>query len=161
MHLYSSHVFSSLSFHTHTFGLNFLRQLFLALNHMSITHTHTQPFNGLWSGTTRVGRYQKKHSPTNIHPELSDHRTSFIIFLHLQWSMASSSFIYVLDSPLVQPLSRSSLVLVGLPLGLGPSSSYSIHFFTQSSSSFRSTCHTNAACSAAIPLLCHLMCAKA
>ena len=49
-------------------------------------HTHT-PFNGLWSGTTRVGRYQKKHSPTHTHP---DHRTSFIIFLHLQRSMASS-----------------------------------------------------------------------
>ena len=48
-------------------------------------HTHTQPFNGLWSGTTRVGRYQKKHSPTHTHP---DHRTSFIIFLHLQRSMA-------------------------------------------------------------------------
>ena len=31
------------------------------------THTHTQPFNGLWSGTTRVGRYQKKHS----HPSWS------------------------------------------------------------------------------------------
>ena len=43
--------------------------------------THTQPFNGLLSGTTRVGRYQKKHSPTHTHP---DHRTSFIIFLHLQ-----------------------------------------------------------------------------
>ena len=25
-------------------------------------NTHTQPFNGLWSGTNRVGRYQKKHS---------------------------------------------------------------------------------------------------
>ena len=48
-------------------------------------HTHTQPFNGLWSGTTRVGRYQKKHSPTHTHP---DHRASFIIFLHLQRSMA-------------------------------------------------------------------------
>ena len=27
-------------------------------------HTHTQPFNGLWSGTTCVGRYQKKHPLT-------------------------------------------------------------------------------------------------
>ena len=53
------------------------------------THTHTQPFYGLWSGTTRVGRYQKKHSPTHAHP---DHRTSVIIFLHLQRSMASSLF---------------------------------------------------------------------
>ena len=31
-------------------------------------------------------------------------------------------------------------VLFGLPLRLGPSTSYSIHFFTQSSSSFRRTC---------------------
>ena len=52
-------------------------------------HTHTQPFNGLLSGTTRVGRYQKKHSPTHTHP---DHRTSFITFLHLQRSMASFLF---------------------------------------------------------------------
>ena len=46
-----------------------------------------RPFNGLWSGTTRVGRYQKKHSPTHTHP---DHRASFITFIHLQRSMASS-----------------------------------------------------------------------
>jgi len=31
-------------------------------------------------------------------------------------------------------------VLFGLPLGLGPSTSYCMHFFTQSSSSFHSTC---------------------
>jgi len=31
-------------------------------------------------------------------------------------------------------------VFFGLPLGLAPSTSYSIHFFTQSLSSFRSTC---------------------
>ena len=43
-----------------------------------VPHTHTQPFNGRWSGTTRVGRYQMKHSPTHTHP---DHRTSFINFL--------------------------------------------------------------------------------
>ena len=38
------------------------------------THTHTQQtfFNSLWSETTRVGRYQKKPSPTHTHP---DHRT--------------------------------------------------------------------------------------
>ena len=47
-----------------------------------------RPFNGL-SGTTRVGRYQKEQSPTHTHP---DHRASFIIFLHLQRSMASSLF---------------------------------------------------------------------
>jgi len=42
--------------------------------------------------------------------------------------------VYELDSPLGQPLSRSSLALGG------PSTSYSMHFFTQSPSSFRSTC---------------------
>ena len=48
-----------------------------------------QPFNGRLSGTTRVGRYQKKHSPAHTHP---GQRTSFITFLHLQWSTASSLF---------------------------------------------------------------------
>ena len=62
---------------------------FSALETVLIIHTHTQPFNGLLFGTTRVGRYQKKHSPTHTHP---DHWTSFIIFLHLQRSMASSLF---------------------------------------------------------------------
>ena len=96
--------------------------------------THTQPFNGLLSGTTRVGRYQKKHSPTHTH---HDDRTSFIIFLHLQRSMASSLF-----SLRAWQSSRTTSVqvLFGLPLGLGPSTSYSMHFFTQLSSSFRSTC---------------------
>ena len=45
-----------------------------------------QPFNGrLKSGTTRVGRYQQKHSPAHTHP---GQRTSFITFLHLQQSTA-------------------------------------------------------------------------
>ena len=112
------------------------------------THTHnTQPFNSLWSGRTRVGRYQKKHSPTHTHP---DHRTSFIIFLHLQRSMASSLFILrAWQSSCTTYLQ----VLFGLPLGLGHSTSYSIHFFTQSSSSFRSICPYQCSLSAAIPML--------
>ena len=48
-----------------------------------------QPFNGRLSGTTRVGRYQKKHSPAHTHP---GQHTSFITFLHLQRSTASSLF---------------------------------------------------------------------
>ena len=48
-----------------------------------------QPFNGRLSGTTWVGRYQKKHSPAHTHP---GQRTSFITFLHLQPSTASSLF---------------------------------------------------------------------
>jgi len=74
------------------------------------THTHThrhttaQPFNGRWSRTTRIGRYQKKHSPTHTHP---DHQTSFINFLHLLRSIASSVFSL---RALGCPLSGSSLV---------------------------------------------------
>ena len=106
-----------------------------------------RPFNDLWSGTTRVGRYQKEHSPTHTHP---DHRASFIIFLHLQRSMASSLF----NLRAWQSSRTTSFqVFFGLPLGLEPSTSCSIHFFTQSSTSFRNTwpyqrslfcCSTNA-----------------
>ena len=92
--------------------------------------THTQPFNGLWSGTTRVGRYQKKHSPAHTYP---DHPTSFINSLHLLRSLFS---VRARQSSLTTSLQ----VLFGLPPGLGPSTSYSMHFFAQSSSSFRSTC---------------------
>ena len=38
------------------------------------THTHSP-----LSGTTWIGRYQKKHSPTHAHP---DHQISYIDFLH-------------------------------------------------------------------------------
>jgi len=106
------------------------------LSHLQILwqETPTQRFNSLWSGTTRVGRYQMKHSPTHTHP---DHRTSFINFLHLLRSIASSLFsLYARQSS----LTISVQVLLGLPLGLGPSTSYSMHFFTRSSSSFHSTC---------------------
>ena len=68
-------------------------------------HTHTQPFNGLWCGTTRVGRYQKKHQfwSSDILYHLAPFTTINGILYY--------SF-YVLDSPLVQPLSRSSLVFL-------------------------------------------------
>jgi len=82
----------------------------------------------------------------------------FIIFLHLQRSMASSLFILCAWR---SSRTTSLQVLFGSPHGLGLSTSYSIHFFTQSSSSFRSTCpyqrslfccNTNAMSS--IPSLC-------
>ena len=98
------------------------------------THTHTKPFNGPLSRTGRVGRYQKKHSPTHTHP---DHQTCFINILHLLQSIASSLF----NLCAWQSFSTTSVqVFFGLPVGLGPSTSSSMHFFTQSSSSFHSTC---------------------
>jgi len=87
------------------------------------THAHAQPFNSPLYGTTWLGQYQKKHSPTHIHP---DHQTSFINFLHLLWSIASSLF----NLRAWQTFSTTFLkVLFGLSLVLGPSTSYSIHSF--------------------------------
>jgi len=92
-----------------------------------------QPFYGPLSGTTWVSRYQKKHSPTH-HP---DHHPIFISFFHLPQFTASSLF----NLRAWQSFCTTSLhVLFGLTLGLEPSTSYSIHFFTQSVSSFRSKC---------------------
>jgi len=104
------------------------------------THTHTTilRLSGLiLSGTTRVswyyGWYQKKHSPTHTY---RGHQSSLICFIHLLWSMASSLF----NPHAWQCFSKISLqVFFGLPLGLALSTSYSIHFFTQSLSSFRNT----------------------
>jgi len=91
-----------------------------------------QLFYGPLSGTTWVSRYQKKHSPTR-HP---DHPV-FISFFHLPRSIASSLFTLCAW----QSFYTTSLhVLFGLPLGLEPSTSYSIHFFTQLVSSFCNTC---------------------
>jgi len=44
-------------------------------------------------------------------------------------------------------------VLFGLPLGVEPSTSYSIHFFTQSVSSFGAHAHTTATCFAVVSIL--------
>jgi len=101
---------------------------------------------GPLSGTTRVSRYQKKRSPTH-HP---DHPILISLF-HLPQSIASSLF----ELLAWQSFCTTSVhVLFGLPLGLEPSTSYSIHFFTQSLSSFRN--HTIATCFAVVSILYHL-----
>ena len=73
------------------------------------------------------------------------HQSSLICFIHLIRSMAFSLFNPCTWQSFFHNLSSS---FFGLPLGLAPSSSYSIHFFTQSLSSFRSTCpyHHNLFC---------------
>ena len=81
----------------------------LILRYRINRYYYTQPFNGLWSRTTLVGRYQKKHSRTHTHP---DHWILYqlppfttingILFVHFT----------CLKVPLVQPLSRSSLVFL-------------------------------------------------
>jgi len=79
-----------------------LQQTISSVEH---THTRTQPFNGLLSRPTRVYWYQKKHSPTHTHP---DHRTSFIIFLHLLRSTASSLFKFTCLTVLLHNISLGS-----------------------------------------------------
>ena len=110
-------------------------------NHKVLETQQQQPFYGPLSGTTWVSQYQKKHSPTH-HP---DHHPIFISFFHLLRSIASSPF----KLRAWQSFCTTSLhVRFGLPLGLNPSTSYSIHFFTQSVSSFCNTCpyHCNLFC---------------
>jgi len=83
--------------------------------------TQQRSFYGPLSGTTQVSRYQKKHSPIH-HP---DHHPIFISFFHLPQSIASSLF----KLQAWQSFCTTSLhVLFGLPLGLEPSTLYSIHF---------------------------------
>jgi len=113
-----------------------------------------QPFYGTLSGTTRVSQYQKKHSPTH-HP---DHHPIFINIFNLPRSIASSLFKWRAWQSFC---TTSFHVLSGLPIGLEPSTSYSNYFFTQSVSSFRSTCpyHCNLFCCSiniisSIPSLC-------
>jgi len=66
------------------------------------------------SQTTLGSRYQKKHPPTHTHP---DHQQSFISFLHLLQSTASSLF----NLHAWQSFCTTSLqVLFGLPLGPAP-----------------------------------------
>jgi len=68
------------------YSINFKLPLFISLKIVTLLRRqqqHQQPFNGFCSATTRVGLYQKKHSPTHTHP---DHRTAFNTFLHLQRS---------------------------------------------------------------------------
>jgi len=88
-----------------------------------------------------VSRYQKKHSP-NHHP---DHHPVFMNFFHLSRSIAYSLFKLRAWQSFC---TTSHCDLFGLPLGLEPSTSYSIHFLAQSVSSFRSTCpyHRNVFC---------------
>jgi len=98
-------------------------------------------FSALWtlSGTTWVSRYQKKHSPTHTHHGHQSSQTASSINYD-PWHPPTQSM-------LLQSFPTISLqVFFGLPLGLAPSTSYSIHFFTQSLSSFRIPYHRDLFC---------------
>ena len=97
----------------------------------SLPHTHTTvSWPLVWD---YPGRLVPGETFTHSHPSWS--RINFQV--HLVRCIASSLF----NLHAWQSFSTTSLqVLFGLHLGLGPSTSYSMHFFTQSSSSFHNTC---------------------
>jgi len=107
-------------------------------------HTHTQPFFGSgfcpgqpgWAGT-----WKNIHTLTLI--VVINNPLSAPSIYYDPWHPLCS--IYVPDS-LFSTISLQ--VFFGQPLGLAPSTLYSIHFFTQSLSSFHSTCpyHCNLFC---------------
>jgi len=91
---------------------------------------------------------------TFTHSHLSYHQSSFISFCHLLWSIASSLF----NLCAWQSFCTISLqILFGLPLGLTPFTSYSIHFFTNHGLLFARHAHTIATCYAVVPRLCYLI----
>ena len=57
----------------------------------------TQPFNGRWSGTTRVGRYQKNTHPLTPVLIIGHPLSTSSIYYDPQHPQCS---VYVLDSPL-------------------------------------------------------------
>jgi len=79
-----------------------------------------------------LGEPVPEETPTH-HP---DHHPVFISFFHLPQSIASSLFKLRAWQSFCTTYFH---VLFGLPLGPEPSTLYSIHFFTQSVSSFHST----------------------
>ena len=100
-----------------------------------VTHTHTQLFYGSLD-FVRDNPCEPVPEETFTHSHSSWSSIIPICFLHLLQSMASS----LLNPHALQSFSTISVqVFFGLPLGLSPSTSYSIHFFTQSLSSFRNT----------------------
>ena len=105
------------------FGHVLLRNIAFSL--YVVTHTCTQPFNSPLSGLPAWAGTRKIIHP--LTPILIIKRP--ISFLYLLQSIASSWF----NLHVWQPFSTTSLqVLFGLHLGVEPSTSYSIHFFTQS-----------------------------
>jgi len=83
-------------------------------------------FMALWIlfGTTWVSRYQRKHSPTHT---FHGHQSSLICL----WSMASSLFNLCAWQSFCNVFAQSlSKFFFGMSLGLAPSTSYCIPFFT-------------------------------
>ena len=129
-------------------------KIILCTSIQTLQQQQQQQFHSHLLGTTWVSRYQEKHSPTHIY---YDHQPSFVtassIYYDPQHKQYSNQSICKLDS-----LCTTSLqVLFGpLPLGIEPSTSYSI--ISSPNRYFLFTTHslTDATCFAVVPRLWHL-----
>ena len=117
-----------------------------------LTHTHNR-FTALWnlSATTRVSRYQKKHSPTHTHCGHQSSLSAFSIYYD-PWHPPYS--IHVLYNLFAQSLSKFSLVylLTWYPPLHTPYISSPNHCLL-----FTAHAHTITTCSAVVLRLCPLI----
>ena len=115
-----------------------------------LNNTHTQPFNGFCLGQPGLAGTRTKTHPLTANLIIGHPLSSSSIY-NDPWHPLCS--FYVLDNPLGKPLFRSSLVFL---LVLDPE----LHTSYISSPSHHhlvaAHAHTNAACSAAKPMLRHL-----
>ena len=123
-----------------------MKQKHAKYTHITHTHTHTHTHTTIlrlcgicpeqpgWAGTER-----------NIHP------LTLIVVINHPYLLSPSTTIHgilPIQSTCSTVFFHNLQVFFGLSLDLEPSTSYSIHFFTQPLSSFRSTCpyHYNLFC---------------
>ena len=116
-------------------------------------HTSDEQLSAVHPGTQQLLNCEwsnRRTSDDMLHP---NHHQIFISSFHLPRSIASSLF----KLRAWQSFCTTSFhVLFDLPLGLEPSTSYSIHFFTNQCLLFTARAHTIATCFAVVSILYHL-----
>jgi len=114
--------------------------------------------NNRFTTTVCPGLPRSSGTRRNIHP-LTPIWSSTILYQLLNLLQSIASFLFNLCA--WQSFCTISVqVFFSLPLGLAPSTSYSIHFFAQSLSFFTACAHTITTCSAVVLRLHHLILAS-
>jgi len=120
---------------------------------LTAVQTQQQPFYGSLSRTTRVSLYQRNEEPVSLtHPPSSSPSNLYQLLpsttIHSILPVQFTCLTILLHNLCPSPLCLS--------LGVEPSTSYSIHFFSKSVSSFAAHAHTIVTCFAIVPRLYHL-----
>ena len=94
-------------------GYNLAEELSKSFSFLHHTHVHTthNRFTALWnfSGTTRVSRYQEKHSPTHTHRGHQSSQSAFSIYYEPWHPLYSIHMLYSLF-----PQSLSNVFTMGI-----------------------------------------------